>query len=53
MDELQDCDFVTMLGVLSIFDDFKPIIQNALNFLKKNGLQLVHNFYLVMIKKEI
>lgn len=38
MGELQDCDFVTMMGVLGIFDDFKPIIQNALKFIKKDGI---------------
>lgn len=45
MGELQDCDFVTMLGVLSIFDDFRPIIQNALDFLKKNGFLYIFGIF--------
>lgn len=45
MTELKDCDFVTMLSVLSIFDDFKPIIQNALQFLKENGILYIFGFF--------
>lgn len=45
MNELQDCDFVTMMGVHTIFDDFKPIIQNALKFLKKNGILYIFGIF--------
>lgn len=42
---LQDCDFVTMMGVLSIFDDFKPIITNALNLIKEKGILYVFGIF--------
>lgn len=43
--DLQNCDFVTMLGVLSIFDDFKLIISNALSFIKEKGILYIFGIF--------
>lgn len=43
--DLKECDFITMLGVLSIFDDFKPIIHNALDLLKEDGILYIFGIF--------
>lgn len=43
--DLKGCDFVTMLGVLSIFDDFRPIIRNALEFIKEDGVLYIFGIF--------
>ena len=42
---MKECDFITMLGVLSIFDDFKTVIHNALELLKENGILYVFGIF--------
>ena len=37
-------DVITMLGVLSIFDDFALIIQNVLSWLKSSGKLILHTY---------
>jgi|AP95_1055475.scaffolds.fasta_scaffold68845_1 2-polyprenyl-3-methyl-5-hydroxy-6-metoxy-1,4-benzoquinol methylase len=38
-------DVINMKGVLTIFDDPRPILLNCLSAMKKNGLLLVTNFF--------
>ena len=39
----QKYDVITMLGVLSIFDDYKTVIENVLSWLNPNGRLILHN----------
>lgn len=43
--DLKECDFITMLGVLSIFDDFRPIIHNALELIKEDGILYIFGIF--------
>ena len=38
-------DFITMLGVLSIFDNFEPAINNALRMLKDDGVLWIFGIF--------
>jgi SAM-dependent methyltransferase len=39
----QTFDVITMLGVLSIFDDYKSVIENVLSWLNPGGRLILHN----------
>ena len=39
----QKYDVITMLGVLSIFDDYKTVIENVLSWVNPSGRLILHN----------
>ena len=39
------CDVITLLGVLSIFDDIDPILSNLSHWIKPNGRVYIHGMF--------